>query len=95
MSHDLREKQAKASILISKMSTEKLQWYSLIRNPKGQVIFIVSYMFITSRFGDINCYNLNTGNLSKVPKNAVIQTPSTQGLKFTDLKASKVGMRLF
>lgn len=51
-------------------------------------------MFIISRFGDTNYYNFNTGNLSKVPKNAIIQTPSTQGLKFTNSKTSKVGMRL-
>lgn len=65
----------------------------LILNQKGQVIFTVSftdknlkwrefiipllYTFIISRFGDINCYNFNTGDLSKVPKNAIIQTPCT------------------
>lgn len=56
-------------------------------------------MCTISRFGGINFCNFNTGNLSKVSKNAKIQTHlikvSTYSKpNFTELKASKVGMKL-
>lgn len=56
-------------------------------------------MCTISRFGGINSCNCNTGNLSKVPKTAKIQTHlikvSTYSKpNFTKSKASKVGMKL-
>lgn len=57
-------------------------------------------MFNIFSIGSISFCNFNTRNLSKVPKNAKIQThvsgwvSTLQQTHFTEAKANKFGMRL-